>query len=372
VNILRRLTKRFFLIIHLILVILFLLGCLVPFISPAHCWPLAFLGLGFPFMIIVLAGLILFWGIFDARYSLISVVTLLVGWKLIQSCFGFHTTPQPRIRPPGSITILSYNVHYFRPYDDRPDKENLFARNMLRMIGEQHPDVACFPEFFSTLVPAPTDFAAYLSDSIGLRYRYFSSELPSPYYYSGTVLFSRFPLVRCGRIPLTDNFSGENALFADIVHGPDTFRVFTMHLQSIRLTRQDLEGLEKAKHEEDTGFAASRTIFGKIRKAFIKRGEQADRVAAAVAQSPYPVIVCGDFNDTPDSYCYFKVRGRLQDAFLKQGWGIGRTYMGISPTLRIDYILADDRFTVNGFTRIPRALSDHYPIISNLTLQQKH
>ncbi len=91
-------------------------------------------------------------------------------------------------------------------------------------------------------------------------------------------------------------------------------------------------------------------------------------VADEIRQSPYPVMVCGDFNDTPNSYAYFKIRDGLQDAFHSKGFGIGATYAGISPTLRIDYIFLDRRFRVNYFDRIRKELSDDYPILANVSL----
>lgn len=93
-------------------------------------------------------------------------------------------------------------------------------------------------------------------------------------------------------------------------------------------------------------------------------------MAAFIKKSPYPVVVCGDFNDTPASYTYFTIRGNLQDAFLEKGTGIGRTFTGLAPTLRIDYILPGNQFTINSFRKINSDLSDHYPVIANLTLRQ--
>lgn len=341
---------------------------MAPFVNPARFWPLAFLGLAFPILLLLVLFFLFFWLVLAPRYSLLSLGALLVGFRVIGATFAFHLNSSHAPVKPGSITILSYNVHYFRPYNDTPDQKGRIGREMLGLIRDQHPDIACFPEYFTRFTRGPGDYEDFIRDSIGLKYKYYSSDPIQVWNYVGTTIYSRFPLVGEGRIPLAG--SGENALFADIADGKDTFRVFAMHLQSIHLTPSDLAGIEQVKRREDSGFAASRTVLGKIRRAFMKRGEQADRIAEAVSQSPYPVIVCGDFNDTPDSYTYFRVRGRLQDAFLEKGFGIGRTYMGISPTLRIDYILADRHFRVNGFSRIPRALSDHYPITANLSFSR--
>jgi endonuclease/exonuclease/phosphatase family metal-dependent hydrolase len=89
-----------------------------------------------------------------------------------------------------------------------------------------------------------------------------------------------------------------------------------------------------------------------------------------LGDSPHPVLFCADLNDVPNSYTYFTIRDKMQDAFLKKGFGIGRTFSGLSPTLRIDYIFADKSFKVNQFTRVIRRYSDHYMIVSDLELKK--
>ena len=93
-------------------------------------------------------------------------------------------------------------------------------------------------------------------------------------------------------------------------------------------------------------------------------------IASLLADSPYPVIVTADLSDVPNSYTYFTVRGTLQDAFLQKGYGIGRTFRGLSPTLRIDYIFADPRFSVQQFKRVKKDYSDHYMLVADLQLQR--
>ena len=111
----------------------------------------------------------------------------------------------------------------------------------------------------------------------------------------------------------------------------------------------------------------SKNLLSKFKKGFLKRQLQADTVRAAIDESPYPVIVCGAFNDVPNSSPYDKIGNGLQDAFVKKGIGMGRTFSGIAPTLRIDHIFVDKRFAVEQFIRIPKKLSDHFPIIADIT-----
>ena len=83
-------------------------------------------------------------------------------------------------------------------------------------------------------------------------------------------------------------------------------------------------------------------------------------------KSPYPNIVCGDFNDVPNSYAYSIIGKGMKNAFVEKGNGLGRTFTGISPTLRIDNIFVDKRWGVQQFIRVQKKLSDHYPIITDI------
>ncbi|MEI9946946.1 MAG: endonuclease/exonuclease/phosphatase family protein [Chitinophagaceae bacterium] len=89
-----------------------------------------------------------------------------------------------------------------------------------------------------------------------------------------------------------------------------------------------------------------------------------------IGDSPHPVLFCADLNDVPNSYTYYTVKGDMQDAFLKKGFGIGRTFSALSPTLRIDYIFADDNFKIKQFKRILKRYSDHYMLVSDIELKK--
>jgi endonuclease/exonuclease/phosphatase family metal-dependent hydrolase len=149
----------------------------------------------------------------------------------------------------------------------------------------------------------------------------------------------------------------------------DTIRVFTTHLQSVQFRQKDYEALSEIQSAEDSLLANSKTVLSKLRKAMNLRSSQADIARKILDDSPYPTIFCGDLNDTPNSYTYFTIRGEMQDAFLKKGFGIGRTFSSLSPTLRIDYIFTDDRFRVKQFTRVVKYLSDHFMIMADVELK---
>jgi len=101
-----------------------------------------------------------------------------------------------------------------------------------------------------------------------------------------------------------------------------------------------------------------------LKKGFVKRALQAQVVKGQITRSPFPVIVVGDFNDTPVSYSYRKIRKGLFDSFVNSGYGAGFTYKGNYPPNRIDYILYD-KTLINSYFEIKKVkYSDHYPIIA--------
>jgi endonuclease/exonuclease/phosphatase family metal-dependent hydrolase len=252
---------------------------------------------------------------------------------------------------------------------------------MIQLINDYQPDIACFQEMVGG------DTLADLNNAYYRKYSFFSifdfaHRLNFPnYFYSyqykdnflsqqhfGKIIFSKYPIVNKQTI---SNFSfdyNSNFQYADIVKGNDTIRVFNIHLQSLRLSSTNLDYIENPSIKTDTDIKRSKNLITKFKTAFLKRISQADRVRVEINKSPYQVIVCGDFNDVPNSYPYEKIGNGLQDAFVLKGLGIGRTFSGISPTLRIDNIFVDKRFSVRQFTRIPKKLSDHFPIITDIGL----
>jgi len=137
-------------------------------------------------------------------------------------------------------------------------------------------------------------------------------------------------------------------------------------LQSLKFTKANLSYLDNASLNSDSNITESKSIISKIKTGFIKRSVQANFIKDEINHSPYPVIVCGDFNDVPNSYSYETIGEGLQNAFVQKGVGIARTFSTISPTLRIDNIFADKDFTITQFTRVKKLLSDHFPIIVDL------
>ncbi|HVI43665.1 MAG TPA: endonuclease/exonuclease/phosphatase family protein [Chitinophaga sp.] len=355
-------------IINFAVVLLFLAACTAPYISPAWFWPISFITLAFPFLLLILVIFLIGWLFFNYRYALLSLIAILLGWKSISAFVAFHM-PSGNIpaTTAESITVMSYNVSQFGLYRERDSKYTRQA--MFALIKKQELDIACFQDYYTSEKKNDFNNREDISREMKLPYRFFSSDFNRDgMQHWGSIIYSRYPIIASDKVKMSDGPLSESLIYADVVKGDDTIRVVNMHLESYRFNEKDYKAIRKIKNQEDTGLIATKSIMQKMREAYIRRSQQADIVGGFIRQSPYPVIVCGDFNDTPASYTYFTIKGNLQDAFLQKGLGVGRTFSGLAPTLRIDYIFVSKDFKVNSFRRISSDLSDHYPVIANISL----
>ena len=238
---------------------------------------------------------------------------------------------------------------------------------LVESILKLNPDIICLQEFNHTYNSATHTHTQ--ANNIVLftpthPYYYFSKDYKTANgYTSGSIIFSKFPILDSGRLRFP---KGESALYIDIEKGGDTIRIYTTHLQSFKFKKNDYDNIDKVESNDSAVLAASKSVFEKMQPGFKKRAIQANSLKEWLSKSPYPSVLTGDFNDVPNSYTYFTIRGSRQDAFLQKSFGIGRTFVSLAPTLRIDYILPDQSFNVNQFELEDEGLSDHFMLVSDL------
>ena len=374
---LRNLTRRLFTILNIVAVVLFLLACANPFLHPEKWWFVSLLGLAFPFLLFVV-GCFFVIGIFlpsHRRWSLISLITLVVGWSNIHSFLAMHPGKSFELqKAPQSLRLMTWNI---RSFDEGITKKRGASGHRLKMmsfIDSLQPDVLCLQEFYQSGPPSnPLSNIDYIRQHLHFPYFFFSRDFVrgDGMYEAGVVIFSRYPIVDSSilRYSHPDGIKvTESLIAADLRVGDDTVRVFTTHLQSVLFRRKDFHDIQIIKNVDDSILTASKSIAMKLRYAFRHRADQAMQVREQLDKCPYPGVICGDFNDVPNSYTYYNIRGDWQDAFLKKGFGIGRTYVNISPTLRIDYILANSDLDILQCTRFINGYSDHHPVIADFRI----
>ena len=368
---LRLFTKRFFIYCNVIVVFFFLLSCLAAYLNPQKWWFISFFGLAFPFLLIIVILIIAGWLIlFKYRFALINGLVLLLSYKSVIVFFAFH---QPGVfnykKDPASIRVATWNVDRFIEMKRNNNKGSQARLKMFDLIKQQDADVLCLQEFHTSTLPDFYDNITPVQKELGYPYFYFSFDTDGDSLYYSSIIFSRYPIVDSGLIRYPRPTLPDVLLHADIKVNKDTVRVYTTHLQSLQLGKKDYERINKIKSAEDSLVSNSRSILSKLKRGISNRSIQADIISDVLVDSPHPVLLCADLNDVPNSYTYHTVRAKMQDAFLKKGFGIGRTFTGLSPTLRIDYIFADDHFKIKQFNRIVKNLSDHYMLVCDVQLK---
>ncbi len=367
---LRIFTKRVLVLINYGVVFVFLLACLAPYLDPQSWWFISFLGMLFPFLLLAVAGFFAWWLFVKRKYAWISAIALLLGIKSISVFYAFNfPTGFKKEKDPNSIRIATWNVARFIEMKRNNNKGSQTRRKMLAEIKQVNADIVCLQEFFHSYDAAFYQNLDYIRDSLKYPYHYYSHDIDGDKHFTGNAIFSRFPIIDSGLIRYPRPTLPEALMHADIRLRNRIIRVYTTHLQSLQLGKTDYERIERIKGGDEGLVSNSKTIFSKVKKGVVNRKIQTDIIKQVLGDSPYPVIFCGDLNDIPNSYTYFKIRGEMQDAFLKKGFGIGRTFSAISPTLRIDFIFADRRFRINQFRRIAKNYSDHYMLVSDIELK---
>jgi endonuclease/exonuclease/phosphatase family metal-dependent hydrolase len=265
----------------------------------------------------------------------------------------------------GTFKVLSYNVRLFNAYEkDNNDTES----KILDYIREQEADIVCLQEMFSNNERGMG--GSRVLSSINNRYYSHTKFIGSDnkrFYGIGT--YSKYKIINKGDIYHPN--SSSLTIFSDIVIDQDTFRIFNNHLQSFKLKSMERSFIEDIMSlDEKESINGVKELSLNLRNGFLQRSGQADIVKEAINNSPYPVIVLGDFNDTPISYTYHKLRKGLNDSFVESGYGAGFTYKGFYPNNRIDFILFSDKLESNYFDVLKIRYSDHYPVISYFSITE--
>jgi endonuclease/exonuclease/phosphatase family metal-dependent hydrolase len=253
-----------------------------------------------------------------------------------------------------NIKFLSYNLQGFRiPY-----QKNTTQDKVAEFINRENPDIICLQEFYTNDKVTEELFASLLGE-----YRYhavfYSVRRKNSSY--GVATFSRYPIKMTLEIPFENTANA--AMYTDIEINGKVVRVYNVHLQSIKLNINSLFSSKNKRIDE------IEEVSSRLKTAFIKRAGQVDIMSKHIDVSPYPVIICGDFNDTPVSYTYNKIRGNRLDTFCEAGQGMPSTYrLSLVPFFRIDYILHDKSMESLTYSVHKTDYSDHYPISSTVNI----
>lgn len=368
----RRITFWSGILLLINLFVLFLLGAgfMAAYIPPDKNWMFAFAGLLFPYFVLINLFFVFIWMFLWRKLFLLSLVALLICWNRLTSYIQFGSKDETEINVERTLNVVSYNVQIFDLYNWKKNRISEKGQDIITLFRNNQPDILCLQEYH-----AGKKGFVDIEDSIKLRTGLKYSQVAfvknrgrnMPY---GIATFSKWPVINRKVVDFDGN-PANFCIYSDIVINDDTVRLFNLHLESIQLSNEDylyVSELPKKTDTQEIFSENSKKILRKFKRAYIKRAPQARQVADLISKSPYPVILCGDLNDTPSSYTYHQLSQNLLDAFKESGEGIGMTYAGSLPSFRIDYIMHDDSFESVGYKTIKINLSDHYPISTGIII----
>ncbi|NDV82674.1 endonuclease/exonuclease/phosphatase family protein [Bacteroides sp. 51] len=335
--------KKVLIILTIILGFFTLLAAVAGNVSPDTSSIMTFLVLILPFLLVLNIIAAIYWTIRFRYWVWIPVVAIIANCTYISSMIQNPFRERAIPKTEETLKVASYNVGRFGK-----DTSGFNTRRIAFAMAEEQVDVLCFQEF--------TEYVELPIDSL--------SSILSIWPYSvipkaedGTeilplAVYSRYPIVDSGLI--TFPYTPNSSMWFDIRVNDKTLRIFNNHLQTTSVNQSG-------------GRLQTGVFLYSVND--IVRARQAETISALIKESPYPVIVAGDFNSPPSSYTYRTMKGDLKDGFRAAGHGFGYTYRYFKRTLRIDYIFySPSLVAIDYYSPDWDYGSDHNPVMLEIEI----
>ncbi len=322
-------------------------SCAVTYLPPDWHPRLGLLALAFPLFLLADLLFVLFWLIFKAKRVWIPIVGILGCGSFVRDYVPVNW-PTPAVD--STLTVVSYNTRGYGGKDAALDDGSNAVVNYLIATNA---DILCLQE------TSPRSTIKEQFEQAGYEYRNIKE----------FTLCSRLPILEADTLALPG--SSGHCMKALLLEGADTILVINQHLESNQLSpdvrNAYIEAIEK--HHSDSMRKGLQPVADLLTVALPKRGLQVDSVQRLIdSWLPRPIILCGDFNDTPVSYTHRVLTKNLRSAYRESGNGVGFTYHDKGFPVRIDHILfSPDRwrsFQTSVCDTI--TYSDHLPICTHL------
>lgn len=354
-----------------------LFSFLAKIIPPSISSIIAYCGLLFPYLLIINFVITVIWLVVDFTWALIPAIVILLNVNNIDKHFQLRGTEKPEVCA-NCLKVMSYNAKAFNIYDK--DQKSMNKR-VVHFLQEEKPDILCIQEYsYDNTGKSGFNSTEAIINALNVKDNERTHKVLLPYknklgYQFGMAIFSKYRIIDGGFVETSDS-SSNKSMYVDIRFNSDTIRVYNIHLASMHLDSTDYETGKAiwAGSYDSTFNNKAQKLSNKISMAYLLRQRQAKMLHAHISECSYPVILCGDFNDSPASFSYNKIMHGLKDAFRSSGKGTGTTYIGKDfPSYRIDYIAHNKHFNDFQYT-VCRDLdvSDHYPIYTYISFVKKN
>ena len=348
--------------ISMILAILFVTSAYGGKADPADGTKFALIGMCFPIglvatiLLLAIQLMLRLW-----RMALIPIISILVSAGPVLTFFPLNISPSQKLtdaEKSRSFTLLTFNVMNFEDYDNFEHERN----RTIQYILDTDADIVCLQEGAANISILENKKIQNMLPQLLQRYTYYTDGSDD------MVLLSKFPFENREERVLEN---GAKKVVSYNVHiGEKTITIFNCHLQSIGLTMTDKELYKRITDISDVESLndikdVRGNLLSKLSAAFRVRAEQARELRQFVDSAGPNVIVCGDFNDTPDSFSYRTAKGDdMTDAYTECAFGPTITYHANRFYFKIDHILYKGCFKAVDIERGNIDSSDHYPLLA--------
>lgn len=349
-----------FLVFCNILLIIITIGAYVaPYFHPKDSVFFAIIGLGFPALLMANIAFIIYWLLVKIRNSWGSTLALLVGFSPILNVVNISSPTSPSSTDT-ILEVANYNMQFSKPVRSTSGRHQLITEADFKQYLQQFKqlDIVCFQEH-----------STYAQWHIG-------QQLKLPYYYAArggfVAIYSKYPIIDKGQLPDFSTSPATVCIWADIKVKEDTIRVYAAHFEANRKDGKVPKKVDETAKEAPVDLSIATGILKHYQTFTSKRVDQAKRLNELFQKSPYPTILCGDINDTPQTHVYKILQEGKKDTFREKGVGLGATFGSTFKNklalLRIDYILTHPAFEILDHQIFPAPYSDHYLISSKMQL----
>lgn len=287
--------------------------------------------------------------------AIMPIAVLIFGWDHVSSFIGVSVGKQADAESK-TIKVMTYNLSFFNQFVIKKKNGDQLESDFYSFIQEEDSDIICFQEFPRSGV-LHRKMVDQIKKKCGMKHFYQNST-------NSLAFFSKYPISSHGTLPFGNASNGCSYIETNIKNKP--IRVYNIHLQSNSVSGIANNIATTGEIDDKKTWNAIRKMLGIVKKNAPKRSEQAKIISKHLLNCRYPSIVCGDFNETPMSFSYQLLKINKLDAFQEAGFGIGTTYTGKIPALKIDHILVSNHFTPLKCNVLRESFSDHYPVTSTL------
>ncbi len=325
---------KFLFFINSVVAVLLITNYLIPYIDPENCPTIAILSLAYPTLLIINIAFVFIWLLKLKPHLLLSAIVISLGYQSIKALFPINDKENTTV---SDLSVLSYNVRQFNRYN-WIKKPNI-KQGICDFINGEKADIVCIQEYKNI---------DHLNIKLPFKYETKTSS-------SGFAIYSKFKILNSGSVGFKN--TANNAVYVDISLKNKLVRIYNVHLQSFSLDTK----------KEHYGKLNNKALYHKFQSVFKQQAQQIKQLRQHIKDCPYPTILAGDFNNTAFSWNYKQLTKNHQDAFVAAGSGFGKSYNYFLP-FRIDFILPNKSMNVSSFKSYKVKLSDHYPIMAKINL----